>query len=172
MKTLVVYLSLALLAVARVSGDEFGADTKPSERHAKTLIALADTNGLVVWTNTVKYPITLRSVFFDAGVAHTSSVAASVVRRYDHQFQIRASEVVTNEFGEVVTNTFNQVTNIVVSVTSNALASVTVSNVSASFSINHLTAAQRLPEDLYTRFGDVWYFNTRPSRPVIASFTE
>lgn len=173
MKTLVVYLAFVLLIAARVGGDEYGSDTKPSERHAKTLIALAGTNGMVVWTNTVRYPITLRSVYYDAGsLAHTTAVSVSVVRLYDYRFQRRASEVVTNEFGNVVTNIYNQVTNVVVSVTSNLLASATVSNISPSFSINHVSPAQRLPEDLYSRLGDVWYFKALPDRAVIASFTE
>lgn len=172
MKTLVVYLSIALLAAARVGGEEIGAYTDMPYRHALTVTKTANTNGLIVWTNTVKYPITLRSVHFNGGAGHTSSVGVSFFRLYDYDHQVRATEVVTNEFGEIQTNVFNQVTNITAYATSNLLASTTATNTSTIISINQLEATLRIPEDLYTKQGDVWYFWGRASKPVTFSFTE
>lgn len=142
-----------------------------STDHGLTLTTNA-TDGLVVWTNTAKVPIRLNSVIFDFAALTTNAAAVTLLRRYDVEYVRKASEVITNEFGDIVTNVFNQITNVVASLSSNTMASASIVG-DGWFGINHLTAANRLPEGFYSRKGDVFIIQAGTSTaPVIVDFSE
>lgn len=165
---------LAVLLAATGARAEVLDSTLPeanSTDHGITLTTNA-TDGLIVWTNTAKVPVKLNSVIFDFQSGTTNAASVTLLRRYDVEYVRKASEVITNEFGDIVTNVFNQVTNVVASLVSNTLASASIVG-DGWFGINHLTAANRLPEGFYSRKGDVFIIQAGTSTaPVIVDFSE
>lgn len=170
MKTLVVCLVMALAAAA--GAEQISSANDPGARHAVTVTTNLS-SGSLVWTNSLDPLITLRSAWIGLGAAQTSACGVSVVRRYDADYQRVGSLVETNEFGDIRTNYYSQVTNVTVAVFSNNMVATTSTNVAMLFSINSADAARRLPEDLYSVRGDVWYFwGGTTNEAITFSFTE
>jgi len=170
MKVYIAILGLLAAAVG-VRGESLDSTLAEAQStdHGLTLTTNL-TSGSLVWTNSAKAPVKLNSILLDMSGVNTVSV--SLVRFYDVEYQRRASEVITNEFGDVVTNVYNQVTNVVASVSSNNLVSAIVTN-DAWLGINHLSPSQRLPEGLYSRRGDVWILQSgTSSSPAVIDFSE